>query len=218
LIDANKFGNFSRFIQFYPPCFEISWLQPVEFSPIFVSQNQNRKPMSNTSDRTAILASIPPELGHYVSQAPEGDLATVLESQILTVQNFFSGLTEAQQLHRYAPGKWSPRQILGHLSDSERVFQYRALRFARADSTDLPGFEESDWALSSNAHDRPMPELIQEFKSVRMATVSLVKSFTDEMLWRTGTANGKSASVIGMLLGNAGHAEHHIRVIRERYL
>lgn len=174
--------------------------------------------MPDTSDRSAIIASVPPYIGGYVAQAPEGDLVTVLESQILTVQDFFSGLTEEQQLHSYAPGKWSPRQILGHLSDSERVFQYRALRFARADATDLQGFEENDWAISSNAHDRSMADLLDEFKSVRQASVSLAKGFSDEMFWRTGTANGTPASVIGLLISNAGHVAHHIRVIGERYL
>lgn len=174
--------------------------------------------MPDISDRSAIVASVPPYIAGYVSQAPEGELIAVLESQILTLQDFFSSLTEQQQLHRYAPGKWSPREILGHLSDCERVFQYRALSFARADATDLPGFEENDWAMASNAHDRPIPELLHEFKSVRMATISLAKGFSDEMFWRKGTANGISASVIGLILCNAGHAAHHIRVIRERYL
>lgn len=174
--------------------------------------------MSDTTDRSAVIASVPDYLGGYIAKAPEGDWLTVLEAQILTVQDLFNALTEEQQMYRYAPGKWSPREILGHLSDCERVFQYRALRFARKDDTDLPGFEENDWALASNAHQRSIPDLLSEFKSVRLATLSLARGLTPEMLWFSGTANGRPATVIGLLLSNAGHVAHHLQVIRERYL
>jgi hypothetical protein len=184
---------------------------------IFHSPKSNPN-MSQDHGRAAIIASVPSYLGGYIAKAPEGEFISVLESQILTVQDFFNGLTEEQQLYRYAPGKWSPRQILGHLSDGERVFQYRALRFARKDATDLPGFEENDWVEASNAHDRSIPDLLSEFKSVRLATVSLARGLSPEMLWYRGTANGTEATVIGLLLANAGHVAHHMGVIAERYL
>jgi hypothetical protein len=169
-------------------------------------------------NRQEILDSLPSYLVGYASQVPEGDISTLLDKQIGEVLIFFNEMAPEKLGYRYAEGKWTPREILHHMSDSERVFQYRALRFARNDKTDLPGFEENDYVRESNADSRELQDLLNEFISIRSATVTLLNSLSDEALARTGTANGARASTLGLFYCCAGHIVHHLKVIRERYL
>ena len=133
-------------------------------------------------------------------------------------QEFFSGLTEAQICYRYAVNKWSIKEIVGHLIDSERVFAYRALRFARKDQTALHGYDEDLFAANSNAHDRAWKDLLKEFYFTRNSTIELFKSFTHEMLDYVGFADEKKMSVraIGYII--LGHEVHHLQIIKERYI
>ena len=118
----------------------------------------------------------------------------------------------------YDKGKWTIKEVIQHLIDSERIFSYRALRFARMDKTDLPGFEQNDYVPASKASNRSLASLMNEFKSVRNATIDLFKSLNNEMLKSIGTANGFpfSAEAVGYI--TAGHCFHHADIIRERYL
>lgn len=119
---------------------------------------------------------------------------------------------------RYAPEKWSIKELLCHMMDAERIFCYRALRFARNDATLLSGFEENDYAPQANAHGRTMQQLLTEMKNLRTSTIDLFASFTPEMLKRTGSANGNLISVVNLGYIVAGHETHHRNVLTERYL
>jgi len=117
----------------------------------------------------------------------------------------------------YEPGKWTVKDIIQHIIDAERVFSYRALRFARNDKTALPGFEENDYAVNTNVAKRSLDDLLSEFETVRKSSIYLYKNFTDEMLLRVGVASGKEVSVLAIGFIMAGHALHHSKVIKEHY-
>jgi uncharacterized damage-inducible protein DinB len=123
-----------------------------------------------------------------------------------------------EQLHNgYAPGKWSLKQVLQHLIDTERVFTYRALTFARADSTKLPGYEQDDYVANSQGNDRSLDDLLTEYQAVRMTTRMLFKSFSEQALALSGTASTNSLSVRAIAFVIAGHDQHHLEIIRDRY-
>jgi len=117
----------------------------------------------------------------------------------------------------YAPGKWTVRDMIQHLIDCERIFAYRALRFARNDKTALTGFEENDYAITAQASRRSLGELFEEFFTVRQTTIQLFKSFTNEMLMREGQMPSGSITVLGIGFAIAGHNKHHMGILKERY-
>lgn len=118
----------------------------------------------------------------------------------------------------YAPGKWTVKDIIQHLIDTERIMSYRALRFARNDTTVLPGFDEDLFGENAKASQRPLNELLSEFQLTRQSTIALFSSFDDEMLHRTGICFNKTVSVIAIGFILVGHPIHHANIIRERYL
>jgi len=118
---------------------------------------------------------------------------------------------------RYAEGKWTVKEIVAHLSDDERIYAYRALRFARNDRTELPGFEEKDYARYSGANDRSIQDLLKEFAAVRQATISLFEGLPEESFLRRGIANGSPMSVRAAAYHIAGHELHHRNIIETRY-
>lgn len=118
----------------------------------------------------------------------------------------------------YAEGKWTLAEALVHMIDTERIFQYRALRFARNDKVDLPGFDQDSYVPYSNADSRTVQDLIVEYKAVRDSTITLFKSFDEEVLKRKGIASGSPMSVRGMGFIISGHQAHHVRILNERYL
>lgn len=154
----------------------------------------------------------------YVAQCPEPDLLSALRGAELAVHELLAGIPEARGDHRYAEGKWSIKEVLQHMIDCERVFAYRALRFARNDGTELHGFDENLYAPAAEAGRRTVAELLSEHKAVRAATVHLFRSLTDEMLLRMGRANGNPFSVRSLGWAIAGHDRHHVNVIKQRYL
>jgi hypothetical protein len=158
-----------------------------------------------------------PYYGRYIDKVPEGDLFRTLEEQARETQRLLSGLSEARALHRYAPGKWSVKEVVGHVTDSERVFSYRALRFARADATVLPGFDENAWVPAGNFDARSVKDLAAELGAVRSATIALFRGFDPAALARGGTASDNVVSVraIGWII--AGHERHHVALLHERY-
>ncbi len=118
----------------------------------------------------------------------------------------------------YAPGKWTVKEIIQHLIDSERVFNYRSLRFARNDKTVLPGYEEDKFALESDANRRSVDDLLNEFSTLRKSTLDLFNSFDTEMLYREGICYDKNISVLALGFVMAGHLLHHTNVIEQKYL
>jgi uncharacterized damage-inducible protein DinB len=160
----------------------------------------------------------PEYYGTYISKVKGDNLLEHLSSIHKQTNEFLKKIPNEKLNYRYAEGKWSIKEIIGHLLDTERVMSYRALRFARFDKTPLPGFEENDWAKASNAAQRNFLELLNEFDAVRDATICLFKSFDDKILTSKGTANNKEISVRALGYIIAGHELHHAGVIKERYL
>lgn len=159
-----------------------------------------------------------PYFEKYIALVPDGDIVEIVASQIEDTARLLSGVGEAKALYRYAPGKWSLKEVVGHLADCERVFGYRALRIARNDPTPLAGFDENLFAAHANSDARPLADLLEEFRLVRRATVALFRSFTPEAIVRRGTSNEKMLSVRALIYIAAGHERHHVGIVKERYL
>jgi uncharacterized damage-inducible protein DinB len=145
------------------------------------------------------------------------DALGAMRAQSASTPRLLSGLSEAQAMHRYAAGKWSVKEVVGHITDGERVFSYRALRIARADTTPLPGFDEEAWVPAAHFDRRPLPDLVADYQTVRAATVALFASLDEDALTRIGTANDQPVSVRALAHMIAGHELHHIGILRERY-
>jgi hypothetical protein len=160
----------------------------------------------------------PPFYETYISKVPQGNVIDVLRAQLHETARLLETLTEAQAGHRYAPGKWTTREVLGHVTDAERIFSYRMLCIARGETTPLPGFDEDSYARVSNVNTRPMKDVVLEYAHVRSATISLVEGLDEAAVARTGNANGKPISVRAIAFIIAGHERHHVGVLRDRYL
>ena len=158
-----------------------------------------------------------PFYGGYVATVPDGDFLNLLEQQGRETAALLATVPAGREDHRYAPGKWSIREVLGHVTDAERVFCYRALHFARAADTALPPFDENAWAEISSAGRRPLGEQLKEFASVRAATLSLFRGFNAEELARSGVASNHPVSVRALAFIIAGHERHHVKILREKY-
>ena len=162
-----------------------------------------------------------PALFHFaVAVVPDADdFGELLREQARETAQFLTeqfGETGASV--RYAPDKWTVREVIGHLSDVERIMSYRALRFARGDTTALPGFDENAYVPAANFERRTMKSVLDEFLGVRSATVGLVDGLTDEFVARWGTMSAGPATVRALLYNIVGHEIHHRRLLRERYL
>ena len=153
----------------------------------------------------------------YVSKVTESDPVAVLASQIDVTAALLRGLSEAEALKRYAPGKWSVKEVVGHLTDTERIMAYRALRIARGDETPLPGFDENDYVPPAKFDARPLAELVADLRSVRTATLGLFKSFDADAWRRRGTASGKPITVRALGFIIPGHERHHVEILKARY-
>jgi len=155
----------------------------------------------------------------YISQVSSA--FTLVEELEISLHRFIKFVQEIPMDkfdYRYAEGKWTIKDIIQHLIDAERIFAYRALRFARNDKTDLPGFEENDYVDTANANDRTIMSLLTELSAVRHSNLLLFKTFTEEQLLRQGTANNNPISVRALGFVIIGHQNHHQRVFEERYL
>jgi hypothetical protein len=159
-----------------------------------------------------------PYYGRYITLVGGHDVVAALEDQPRETLALLSTLSEEQGDFRYAPDKWSIKEMLGHLIDAERVFSYRALRFARNDGTPLASFEQDDYVRAGGFDDRPLGDLIEEFVCVRRATVWLFRPLSAEAWMRRGVASGNPVSVRALAYVIAGHELHHRRVLREKYL
>ncbi|MBA2734297.1 MAG: DinB family protein [Acidobacteria bacterium] len=154
----------------------------------------------------------------YVSLVPEGEIVATLSHQLDETLSTLRGLTEAQANSRYAPGKWSVKELIGHVIDGERIFGHRAFCFARNDQAALPGFEQDDYVRAANFDARQLSDLADEFEHVRRANLFVLRSLDNEAWLRRGTASDNEVSVRALAYIMAGHETHHLRILRERYL
>jgi uncharacterized damage-inducible protein DinB len=153
----------------------------------------------------------------YIDLVPDGNIVGTLATQISATLGSLRDVPDADSLKRYAAGKWSAREVLGHMIDTERIFAYRALRFARNDRTNLPGFEQDDYIAAANFDQRPWDQLLEEFEDLRHSNVMMFKGLSQETWLRQGTANGNPMSVRAAAYIIAGHELHHKRVLHEKY-
>jgi hypothetical protein len=159
-----------------------------------------------------------PYYQRYIERVGDGDVVRALAGQIGETLAFLEAIPESRAGHRYAEGKWSIREVVGHLCDTERIFAYRALRFARGDQTPLPGFDENAYVANARLDDRPLASLADDLDAVRRATVALFDGLFPEEWLRRGPANGVSMSVRSLAWIAAGHERHHVEILRTRYL
>ncbi len=171
---------------------------------------------------TSLLRPDPTEHGAfyagYVAGMPDGDILELLEDQHEKLRRRIEGLTDEGALHRYAPGKWSVKEVLGHLADAERIFTYRLLRVARGDATPLAGFDENAYVPAGSFGERNLASLLDELAAVRAATLTLLRGLPPDVGERRGEASGAPVTVRALAWILAGHERHHLRILDERYL
>ncbi|MGC1685057.1 MAG: DinB family protein [Candidatus Acidiferrales bacterium] len=154
----------------------------------------------------------------YVNQVTGDDPLAAIDTQLDESLALFAGISEEKSLHRYAPEKWSIRQVLNHLSDNERAFVFRALWFARRFDAPLPGYDQDIAAANAGADSISWADHVAEFRAVRLSTISLFRNMPPEAWLRTGIANDKPFTVRALAFIIPGHVTHHIKLLRERYL
>ena len=159
-----------------------------------------------------------PYFEKYVSLVPEGEIVVTLGKQIESTLSLIRGLSEAQGDLRYAPGKWSVKEVIGHLIDTERIFAYHALRFARNDATPLSGFDENSYVANAGFSSRSLADLAEEFEHVRKSNIYMFKHLDGDSCLRRGAANDNEISVRALAYNIAGHELHHVGILRSRYL
>lgn len=183
--------------------------------------------VNNTDPNTCatLVLMRPPEISEYqsyfrkyVSLVQGDDLTEILDHQLTDSLVTLTGISEAKSLHRYDFGKWSIKEVLGHLIDSERIFTYRALRFARNDQTPLEGFDQDPYVVGAGFDERPWGELVAEFEHVRRATILFFRGLKPEAQQRFGVANNAPITVRALGYVIAGHELHHLGILREKYL
>jgi uncharacterized damage-inducible protein DinB len=164
------------------------------------------------------LESVPAFYRGYVNHVKDYDMYDILKKSNKQALEVVRSIPEEKGEYRYAAGKWSIKELLCHMLDVERVFAYRALRFARNDKTPLPGFEENDYAPEANAHNRAIKNIADQMERLRQTTLDLFEAFTPEMLIRKGVASNAELSVVNIGFIIPGHETHHRKVLQERYL
>jgi len=169
------------------------------------------------SSKTSI-GTYPNYFENYIRLVANEDLKTVLEKQLRESEAFFNSIPEEKYLYRYTEGKWSIKEVLQHITDAERVFSFRALAFSRKDPNIFPSFDENTYTKNSNADNRKWEQLIEEFTAVRKSTIDLFNSFSEEQLQSVGKASDYEISVKALGYITAGHFQHHVTILKERYL
>jgi DinB superfamily len=155
---------------------------------------------------------------NYINQAADTDVVTSIQKNTKAFRKLLKHIPAKKRNYAYTEGKWTVQELLQHIIDGERVFAYRALTFARKDGTPLPPFDENTWAASANQLIRSWDDMIEEFKALRKSTELLFASFRDEELLFTGTASNKPVNALALGYIIAGHVQHHMTIITERYL
>ncbi|WP_123041187.1 DinB family protein [Cohnella candidum] len=156
--------------------------------------------------------------GNYIRLVPEGNLIDILAAQESQTFSLISSLDESQGDHRYAEGKWSLKEVIGHIPDTERVMSYRLLRISRGDETPLPGFDQDLFIQNAPFGGWSFSQLAEEYRAVRQATLSLLRGLTEDAWNRRGTASNVGMTVRALANVIAGHELHHVGIIRDKYL
>ncbi|MBT2681456.1 DinB family protein [Bacillus sp. ISL-35] len=164
------------------------------------------------------LEEFPVYMRSYVQLIPEGDIIQILNGQLASTHKLFSVVTEEQADYRYAEGKWTLSEVLGHLTDTERIMSYRILRIARGDKSPLMGFDENEYVQEASFYERAIAELLEDYQNVRRSTISLLKGLPQKSLLNKGNANGFEVSVETIAYMIAGHELHHLKIIQQKYL
>jgi len=154
----------------------------------------------------------------YIQLVPEGDLIHILQQQLKETIGLLNNLTEEKAAYRYAPDKWSIKEMVGHMADTERVMSYRLLRISRGDATPLAGFEEDDYVRGASFDAAALEDLIDNFAAVRKATITLLKGIAPEAFTRMGVVSSATLSARALAYILAGHELHHRNVLNTRYL
>jgi hypothetical protein len=154
----------------------------------------------------------------YIDLATEDDIVGALDAQAHETATLLGGLTDEQASHRYAPDKWSVKQVVGHIIDAERVFAYRVLSIARGETKPLPGFDQEPFVINARSDDRSLSDLAEELAAVRRGNVMMMRALSDDAWQRIGTASENPVSPRAIAYIMLGHERHHIRIVRERYL
>ncbi len=158
-----------------------------------------------------------PYAAGYIGLVDTSNVIGLLEQLKDSTYKLFSSMSDEQAMHRYAEGKWTLKQMLGHITDTERVFSFRAFVFSR-ESVELPGFDQDVYINNTDFNKRTIQDLALEYKAVREATLFLFRSFTDEQLVRKGVASNHPVSVRALVYMTAGHELHHLKIVKEKYL
>jgi len=164
------------------------------------------------------LSLVGPSFHNYINQVPEDDLLEAFSKQSAAFIRFLETIPTEKYDYRYAEGKWTIKEVLQHIIDAERVFAYRALRFARKDGTPLPGFDENLFAANAKADQRSWDKLVEEFKVVRRSSELMFQSFDDDQLQSRGISSNNANYVLALGFVIVGHAVHHQKITKERYL
>jgi uncharacterized damage-inducible protein DinB len=159
-----------------------------------------------------------PHFAKYISSVPDGDLLALLQSGVGDWNSLLGNLSEAQSEFRYEPAKWSIKEVVGHVSDTERIFAYRTLRIARGDQTPLPSFEQDDYVKEGNFSALTLANLLEEFAAVRQSSISLLRSFPRQAWTRRGNASQKEITVSALAFIISGHERYHRSILEQRYL
>lgn len=165
-----------------------------------------------------VLKTAPDYYKGYIELVGDGDVVQFLTSQLDSLDDFFDDIPKAKHDHAYEEGKWTIKEILGHLMDSERVFAYRVLRFVRGDETELAGYDHDMYVKNGGFKFFELEELLDEFHLIRQSNLAMIRSLTPNDLEKKGVANKIEITVGQLLYVMAGHVEHHLRVIRDKYL
>ena len=160
---------------------------------------------------------MPPHFVGYIKRVPELDPVTVCAAQIEDTATLLRPMSDTDALYRYDRGKWSIKEVVGHLADVERIMAYRALRIARGDTTPLPGFDENAYVPAAGFDTRSLADLIGELRTARAATLALLRTFDADAWRRRGTASDKPVSVRALAFMIPGHERHHVEILRTRY-
>lgn len=153
----------------------------------------------------------------YVSLVEETDVVSALQTQLTEIEILFAEMASDKADFRYAPGKWSVKELLGHIIDGERIFSYRALRISRSDQTPLPGFDQDIFMENSNFGERTIADLLEEFLYLRQANIIFFRTLNEKAWNHTGTASDAQISVRALAFIMVGHVRHHINILRARY-
>lgn len=171
----------------------------------------------NSAIRPDVTEYAQPYAG-YIANVPETDILSAIEQQSTETQKLLASLDETKAAYRYAEGKWSVKEVIGHFTDAERIFAYRALAFARGETQPLPGFEENDYVRNASFDSWKLGDLAEHYALVRRSTLVLFQNFPDAAWTNRGIASDNPITVRAIAWTIVGHERHHVKVLRERYL